>query len=208
MRTITVVAVIFAIAALAAIMAIVVLRSRHERHERFSLIHDPPIKCAYSKAYYYELDNLAFENALRTVFGTAGATEPTGTAGEKGSITTPLSKKEIESIRLFLLGKMNARLEKEFALPGDIVTPFQIVDEAVVEVRSLGGLGLERQVVFDVITYRLSKYHGKHIRFEISIIGAQYIVRSVQVIGIIPEEEIAMFPISASDSKASTLSPY
>jgi len=202
MRTITVVAVIFAIAALAAIMAIVVLRSRHERHERFSLIHDPPIKCAYSKAYYYELDNLAFENALRTVFGT------TGTAGEKGSITTPLSKKEIESIRLFLLGKMNARLEKEFALPGDIVTPFQIVDEAVVEVRSLGGLGLERQVVFDVITYRLSKYHGKHIRFEISIIGAQYIVRSVQVIGIIPEEEIAMFPISASDSKASTLAPY
>ena len=202
MRTITVVAVIFAIAALAAITALVALRSRHERHERFSLIHDPPIKCAYSKAYYYELDNLAFENALRTVFGT------TGTTGTKGSITTPLSKKEIESIRLFLLGKMNARLEKEFALPGDIVTPFQIVDEAVVEVRSLGGLGLERQVVFDVITYRLSKYHGKHIRFEISIMGSAHIVRSARVIGIIPEEEIAMFPISASDSKASTLSPY
>jgi len=205
MRTITVVAVIFAIAALAAITALVVLRSRHER---FSLIHDPPIKCAYSKAYYYELDNLAFENALRTVFGTTATARPAETAGTKGSITTPLSKKEIESIRLFLLGKMNARLEKEFALPGDIVTPFQIVDEAVVEVRSLGGLGFERQVVFDVITYRLSKYHGKHIRFEISILGSSYIVRSARVIGIIPEEEIAMFPISASDSKASTLSPY
>lgn len=186
-------AIAFAAAAIAVSRAIAAITAK----DTFSIIHDPPLKCNYAKAYYYELDNLAFENALRLTFSTASSKQPNN--GPRLA-NTSVSSDHVEAIRNYILKQMNDQLDKAFALPGDITAPFQMVDETVTYVQQLDKS--KTAITLDAIIYRFAKYHGKHVRFIVHL--QKQPLRTIRVvdahvIGVVAEDKIAMFPVKASD---------
>jgi hypothetical protein len=48
----------------------------------------------------------------------------------------------------------------------------------------------------EVLLYRKNKYQGKHVRF---IVNNEWTITSIKVLGSVPEDQIALFPVFASD---------
>jgi len=51
----------------------------------------------------------------------------------------------------------------------------------------------------ETILYRESKFIGKHVRFEAIVKNRKVIICQALVLGVISEDQIALYPIVASD---------
>lgn len=175
--------------------------NRHEIQDSLPL--DYVIK--YPNAYYNELDNNTFTKGLIHVFEPNslllnGSEWTKQIEVNKEHIPPKLLQMQYKKIISWILNRLNTNAKVNFNIPGDDPMPFQIIHDywkswsknILIPNRFLYNI--------EVVIYRESKYHAKHVRFIVitdkdNIIG----VVETKILGIIFEDKFGLFPIVQSD---------
>lgn len=171
----------------------------------------------YENAYYNELDNRTFIEGLYRAFQPNsllmnGSDWINQIQVDKEHIPPKLLQDQYRTIVPWIEQGLNANAGEYFRIPGDASAPFQIIHDhwnswsknIMVPNRFLYNM--------DVVVYRESKYHAKHLRFIIvadkqGIVG----VVSIRMVGIIFEDKFGLFPVVQSDMvdlELSKTAPY
>lgn len=185
-----------------------------ERHSiNSSIPFDVTVKKEANMAYYYEYDNKTYENKLKQVFNSNCeeliiAVE--GTNWGKWLNPKKLDKKnEIEKIvgyynNIFNVIK-NKLNEKIMDLPGnDKQKKIQIVHDLLLRYRC--NKDNNNYCMFDIemILYREGKLQGKHVKMVVVTNGIKVNVIMVKIIGVVSEDNIALYPYSGNDTMNET----
>ncbi len=175
--------------------------------ERHSIEDSIPIdfKLEYPKAYYSELDNTAFLDALNKTFdGKKFMINGYEWYPEKVVNSMNVPPPEVLSgykiITKWLLDTINA--SSNFRLEGDDPSPFQMIhDYWNTWSQSMPPKDYYKYNI-DIVLYREAKFHAKHINLSViidiktkNVIG----VTDISIKGTIIEDRFGLFPVVQSD---------
>lgn len=173
-----------------------------------SNISDPIIK--YKNAYYYEMPNEEYENALKHAFALKSCNALTQ-ALRKAEWSD--AKKPSEVLGSRWVGVYEQWLAEftqtinaapELKLTGD-TTAIQVVHDRWIAVHTHVNDPTLLRMDIEVILYRMGKPHGKHV--SMSVIAKRMgdegkfatTVVAIEILGVVPEDQIALFPVVASN---------
>jgi len=172
-----------------------------------------------TKAYYYEFDDKIYNNLLRKTFSLdLTETMPEVIDYSKWSdwilATTLDNKTDNQSNNIlssynnsltFIQNTINNDLN--FTLPGDAAVndtspPIQIVHDIFLRYKTHNTDPLKFILGIELILYRENKYHGKHIQTVVYNNNNIINVVAIGIIGNVPEDMIALYPIEPSNPLA------
>ena len=165
-------------------------------HPIQSILNDPVLQ--YPNIYANEMDNITFERTLIQVFSI-----PETCPGKWSSMMVPNEKTPESILKAYsrALNWIQSKLKstKAFDLCADTEHyPLQVVHDVWTGYQtSLKGSSYKIQM--ETILYRESKFIGKHVRFQIIVQGTRVSVCEALVLGVVYEDQIALFPVVASD---------
>ena len=185
-----------------------------ERYDVHNSIHDDPV-IKYKNAFYYELSNADYENALKNTFKNEKC-DVIQQALVKDAWRGPLQVNK---------GDTNSNIEKTYQqwmvafekelngssflrLPNDINTHIQIVHDRLIDMYVSKNNPTRIRIDMEAILYRNSKPHGKHVLLSVvtdvcevnkACTNQSFNVVAVKLLGIVPEEQIAMYPVLANN---------
>lgn len=172
-----------------------------------SLPLDPVTR--YPKAYYHELNNTAFEEALRTVLsipseGSVGF-EPTEWHEVKNDDVPAVVGQVYQSLIVQRLRETIASPSATyfFAGEGDYREPMQIAYEHLMNVSRHNTIPETYWLQMEAVFYREGKFHGKHcvldvIAYTSSGHWSMKVIKCI-VKGVVSEDQIVMWPIVSND---------
>ena len=179
-----------------------------------SNISDPVIK--YKNAYYYEMTNGDYENALKSIFSMKTCNTLTQ-ALDKSVWTDAMKPSDItKSAWAGVYEQWITEFTKiindssELKLPGDSSKIQVVHDRWIAAYYHISDPTLLR-IDMEVLLYRFGKPHGKHV--SMSVIAKKreveglfattndwyYTVVAIEVLGIVPEDQIAIHPVIANN---------
>ena len=177
-----------------------------DRHPiQSSLVQD--LNLRYKKAYNYELENKAYQEALIKTFtlGKSCLVKNDYTEDQPVNRTLNHSIKEAY-VQATEVIQQQIKSSPYFDLPDgslQIINPIQMVHDKLVGYQIHKTIPDHILLYIDAIFYREAKYHGKHVAF---IVLAQknkkwdIKVMDATVKGVIFEDQIALFPVQANDA--------
>lgn len=166
---------------------------------------DPQIK--YTNAHYYEYDNKEYQRRLKKTLDNMST--PLVVSNTWATEQTPdalnTTYQDMYTI-WFTLFSSSVRNSEELLLPTETAlsrTPIQVVHDrwisAAVHKTELNTIRFDTEVIL----YRSSKPHGKHVRMSVvaKIVEKnwKFKVTQVEIVGIIPEDQIVLFPVKAQN---------
>lgn len=179
-----------------------------------SNISDPVIK--YKHAYYYEMTNQEYESALKTLFSMKSC-NTLAQALEKSQWTDAMNPGEItkstwagvyEQWMKEFTKAVNASIELK--LSGD-ASKIQVVHDRWIAAYFHVTDPTLLRIDMEVLLYRYGKPHGKHVSMSIiakrkeadgifaSTNDWHFTVVAIEVLGIVPEDQIAIHPVVANN---------
>ena len=181
-----------------------------------SLPVDP--KVIYPKAYYYEYDNTHYLSSLRVALATPCVLLADAVKTDRWSNSYTIdalessAQSEVVSAYQACVDDIKKHINASPALmlPGDIEPDdddapknnIQVVHDIL---KSYKKHLTERQMYLidiELLLYRENKFHGKHVKITCtakkSFRGWFTNVIAVDLIGVVPEDQIGLFPVSAS----------
>jgi hypothetical protein len=186
-----------------------------EHHQVHALLPmDLPVK--YPKAYYYELDNQTFQNALNKSFHLA-ALSPMSSMATPGQenwqrvTTTDTDILVAYSTAKNYLSQVLVDKAKLFQLPDGSSPNLQIIHDVMVSIykykykTTSTGEGEKYLINMDVILYRESKYQAKSVRCVCIVTRLpntntwKVKVVDMHVTGVISEGDFGLFPVVGFD---------
>lgn len=176
---------------------------RYNVHQ--TLFDDPTIK--YQNAYYYEYPNEKYKNALINTM--TQITQKMSVSNNWLPPSTPdkldETYQQVYDVWMNLFSK-TVRMSPDLLLPNETSnnrTPIQVVHDRWISSQLHATEKQTIRMEIEIILYRNSKPHGKHIHM---IVVAKNIDKQwnfhtevVHVMGIIPEDQIALFPVHAKN---------
>jgi hypothetical protein len=169
-----------------------------------SVADDPQSR--YPKAYYTEMDNTDFLLGLQSTFHI-----PCGLGErvmlEKWSDVSkdhPFAVSIYNSLLPWVSNKLNAG-QPCFSLPDGSNPPFQIVAHELKRVQESPTSFL---IDFETVLYRYGRFNAKHVGFTVYMDKKDKNIRNavrVELIGVVAEDKIALFPIEAADPSESPM---
>jgi hypothetical protein len=181
-------------------------------HEmRDSLEIDPKMqKAQYKNAYYYEHDNLSYENGLRKALTVPCAlvfnAVKTSNWSDSYNSSQPGQQEQHDEVYeayqkciLYIYAKINT--SGTLDLPGATSSPPTI--QVVHDILKSYSVHLTEKSMYmidmELLLYRENKYHGKRVHFVCTAKKSrnswQVNVVSLEILGVIPEDQIALFPV-------------
>jgi hypothetical protein len=195
-----------------------------KHHPINSIASDPRV--TFETGYYYELDNATYTNALKKTLAVScsfmadAITESNWEQEQTPALDTPSKDVQdaYDACIAFLSKKLNTSLY--FELPGDIGhgawatnptkptnpsihSPIQVVHDVFTTYKIHANDPSMYLINMDAVLYRENKFHGKHVR--IAYVAKKQKrswlinVIAIEIVGIIPEDQIALFPVVAHD---------
>lgn len=185
-----------------------------------SLPIDMPTK--YTKAYYYELDNAEYDAAITKTFMYPCAKAPEVLNAAEWRLVDLEAAGDTSDVRVAytrLLQFLHTRLNTSeyMKIPTDNPqkrSVIQIVHDILLEAKRHKTTPYKYVMNAELILYRESKYHGKHVRVKAMV---EYDAKSktwncyvteAEVIGVVYEDTIGMFPVVANYTMQSTAMSY
>lgn len=166
-------------------------------HPIQSILYDPVLQ--YPNIYTNELDNNTFEKILFKVFSI-----PENCPYHKWSqIFIPNKDVDSNVLKAYnrTLNLINSKLQSTTAFDSCTDTDkskLQVVHDVWIGYQN--SLSDESyKIIMETILYRESKFIGKHVRFEAIVKNRKVIICQALVLGVISEDQIALYPIVASD---------
>jgi hypothetical protein len=184
-------------------------------HHSISSIQQDP-KILFKKAYYYEFDNATYESSLKKALVVpcalmADAVKSSNWGKEidpikSTSATSPYVIDAYNACITYVYQKVNAA--PSMVLPGDptpATTKVQIVHD-VLKWYKMHTVSKDMYLIdMELIMYRENKAHGKHVHATCTAKqssdkkGWVVNVVAVEVIGVLSEDQIALFPVVPSN---------
>jgi hypothetical protein len=178
---------------------------RHAIHN--SNISDPVIK--YKNAYYYEMPNAEYEAALRQIFSVTTMPSCEWTKSQSPAEIMDAAWAGVYEAWMAWFGR-TLHDAPELKLSGD-QTEIQVVHDRWISAYRLVSDPMLLRMDVEVILYRFGKPHGKHV--SMSVIAKrtesdglfaspkdwEFSVVSMDILGVVPEDQIAIFPVVASN---------
>ena len=180
-----------------------------------SLMVDPKVK--YPNAYYYELDNTAFMNGLRKALVVPCTLVSEAISNDNWSPSKfPLESgvsppNDVMDAYNSCVNTISSRLNgaASLKLPGDSPSKpskIQIVHDILksYKVHKTSTLLPMYLIDMELLFYRESKYQGKHVGLTCTVKknmkGGWFTnVVAIHLLGVVPEDQIAMFPVTADN---------
>lgn len=166
-------------------------------HPIQSLLYDPVLQ--YPNIYTNEFNNITFERILRKVFSI-----PDKCPIYKWSRVF-IPNKDVDSNVLKAynrtLNLIHSKLQSttEFDLCTDTEkSRFQVVHDVWTGYQN-SLTDNSYKIIMETILYRESKFIGKHVRFEAIVKNKMVTICQALVLGVVSEDQIALYPIVASD---------
>lgn len=159
----------------------------------------------YPTAYYNELNNTQFLEALNKTF------QPNQLLlnGEDWTAEIVVDKQHIppkevqdgyKKLIPWIQDMLNVKGRPFFKLVGDETAPFQVIHNHWNSWSKFLYMPNKFLYNIDVLLYREAKYHAKHVRFQIILQDQKLIhIASIKIIGIVLEDKFGLFPVIQSD---------
>jgi hypothetical protein len=178
-----------------------------ERHPIHSVAVDLPTK--FDTAYYYELDNAEYDIALKKTFQypCKKGSEILNDANWKLLDSSQLSevRTAYNSLLAYLENTLNA--SKHMELPSD--NPYkrpkiQIVHDVLTQVKRHVATVFKYLIEMEIVIYREAKFNAKHVRITaiVEYVSKKkrwdFYVIEAELLGIVYEDKIGIFPVVAS----------
>lgn len=179
-----------------------------------STLADPVIK--YKNAYYYEMTNGEYETALKHIFSmeTCNTLSQASQFSNWAKAQSPaeLMGTAWSGVYEVWMAEFQRKLNDaaELKLPSD-QTNIQVVhDRWISAYRHVTDTTLLRMDI-EAILYRFGKPHGKHVSMSViakrtdsegkfaNPIDWNFAVVAMEILGIVPEDQIAIFPVVANN---------
>lgn len=160
----------------------------------------------YPRAFYSELSNAEFEKALIQTFGSKDTCKPLALASKPDNwYTTPLdaNKTVVSIFDVFVVPKLQEIMVSSPFFKGVDGVP-KVIYHNVTSISKHKQMSNTYLVQSDMILHREGKFNGKHVQLAVVLSQEkgtqwQYNVVSAQVIGIVFEDQIGMYPVEAKD---------
>lgn len=157
----------------------------------------------YPNAYYNELDNRAFLDAMNATF------QPNRFLMNGAEWTNPITVDRVHIPPPDLVNwytgivpwiKARANRSSAFRMPGDDPAPFQIIHDHWNSWKRNVMMTNRYMYDLDVIMYREAKNHAKHLNLKVVMDGSVIVgVADISIKGTVIEDRFGLFPVVQSD---------
>lgn len=169
-------------------------------HHPIDSIGDDPV-LQYPSTYMNELNNTEYTEALKRAFKIPVKCDDRFLDSKKPDDSTPIwindgYRRAVEYIQFIL------KTTDSFRLCADSEkSPIQVVHDVWLSY-SPSTEPKKNKYLIDTILYREPKFIGKHVQFTVIVSPNDVTVCNAQVLGVISEDIIALYPVVASDQQS------
>lgn len=165
------------------------------------------IKTKFDTAYYYELDNAEYDVAITKTFQYPCRKAPEILRADNWRDVESLDDVRVAYDNLIAYIKKTVNSSDYLQLPSDNPAKrpvIQIVHDVLIQAKRHVVTQNKFLIYLEAILYRESKYHGKHMRFtaiaeyDATLKNWSFYVIEADVVGIVYEDKIGIFPVVAN----------